>query len=219
MNEYNLASIRRQVMEDRLDDTDYESNVIDNFINATQREIFNTYELEFQEEVFSGSLPQGARTFTFPENMQIPLSIVITGPDGSQRNIMDKYIRFRDFNKLYPTPDNGTPGPIFAWTSFAGNMVTSAPIDRPYVMDTFYLKKPKLLIDDSDVPEIPEEFQEVLVLGAYKRVLERNEDFDYAAVIENKYQAQLELMVDRYGVRMSNGPIKMRRRGVIHRGS
>lgn len=218
MNEYNLASIRNQVLVDKLDDTDYDPSVIDNFINATQREIFNTYELEFQEKVFSGSIPAGARTFTFPEDLQAFQSLVITGPNGAQQNIMNKYIQFKDFNKLFPTPDNNPAGPITAWTSYAGTMITSAPVDEPYIMTTFYIKKPDILSDDTDVPEIPEEFQEILVLGAYKRVLQRNEDFDYAAVVNNEYQGQLELMVNRYGFRMADMPIRMKRPGVIRKG-
>lgn len=77
-------------------------------------------------------------------------------------------------------------------------------------MDIFYLKRPDELEDDADVPEIPEEFQEALVLGAFKRVLERNEDYDLAAVIGNQYNDQLDRMVNRYGFRMTGGPVIMK---------
>lgn len=207
--EYKLSSIRNQVLDDKLDDTSFDPRVVDRFINATQREIFNTYELPFQEEVFSGTLPSGNRIFEFPEDLQALQSVVVTSPDGLQRDITSLYRRYKDFNQIYPTPSNNEAAPIYAWTSFAGKMYTAAPIDVNYTMDTFYLKKPDLLEDDEDIPEIPEEFQEALVLGAFKRVLERNEDFDLAAVIGNQYNDQLDRMVNRYGYRITGQPVVM----------
>ena len=67
---------------------------------------------------------------------------------------------------------------------YGGNIMLSAPTDKDYTMTMFYIKKPKTLVDNTDVPELPEEFEELLVLGAYKRILDRNEDFDLGASVE-----------------------------------
>lgn len=211
---YNLSSIRNQVIDDKLDDTSFDPSVVDRFINATQRDIFNTYELPFQEKVFSGALPISERIFEFPDDLQVMQAVVITAPDGTQKDITKAYMPYKDFIRSYPTPANNVPSSVVAWTSYAGRMYTGAPIDQSYTMDTFYLKTPDELEDDSDVPEVPEEFQEVLVLGAYKRVLERNEDFDLAAVVDTQYGRQLDKMVSRYGFRITGQPVIMRQPNV-----
>lgn len=214
---YTLSDIRNQVIDDKLDDTSFDPSVVDRFINATQRDIFNTYQLPFTEKVFSGSLPVGNRIFQMPTDLQTLLAVVITDPTGYERSITELFMPYRDFNKRYPTPANNVPGRITAWTSFGGQMFTSASIDQQYQMDVFYTKKPNTLEDDNDVPEIPEEFQEALVLGAYRRILQRNEDFDLAAAVANDYKDQLDLLVGRYGFRIASGPIIMSqpRRGMV----
>lgn len=50
--DYNLVGLRQRVRIDKLDDEEFDSGVIDNFINDTQRDIFNEYELPFQEKIF-----------------------------------------------------------------------------------------------------------------------------------------------------------------------
>lgn len=205
--EYNLLSIRNQVLDDKLDDTSFDPGVVDRYINTVQRRIFNTYELPFMEEIFSGVLPAEQRVFVFPPDVQVVQKVVVTSPDGQQDDISARYVRYQDFFKMFPTPDTNEPGPIRAWTSYAGKMYTSNPTDQAYQMSTFYIKKPKTLLQDSDVPQIPEEFQELLVLGAFKLVLERNEDYDLAAAVQNQYNEQLDLMVSRYGFRLSGGPV------------
>jgi hypothetical protein len=217
--EHTLSGIRNQVLDDKLDDTSFDPAVVDRFINATQRDIFNTYQLPFTEKVFSGALPVGNYIFQMPTDLQSVLSIVITAPDGQQRSINNRFMAYKDFNASYPTPLNNEAGPITAWTLFGGKMYSNTTIDQSYQMDTFYIKKPITLTDDADVPEIPEEFQEVLVLGAYKRVLERNEDYDMAAVIGNQYNDQLDKLVGRYGFRISSGPVIMKQpnRRAFHR--
>ena len=208
--EYNLAGLRQRILVDKLDDDEFDPDVIDNFINDTQRDIFNQYELPFMEKIFSGSIPTGSTMFTLPEDLALIQSQVITAPDGSQHDMQSGYMDFRTFNQWFPTPTNNKPSSIYYWTLYAGNVLTSAPTDEDYTMTVFYVKKPKTLAQDTDVPEIPEEFSEILVLGALKRVYERNEDYDMANSIMQSYDAMLMQMVNRYGFRRADGPIKMK---------
>lgn len=201
---YNLASVRNRVLDDKLDDTEYDPNIIDRFINDTQRSIFNLYELPFQESVFNGVLPVGGVIFTFPVDYQLQQSLVITDPEGNQRDITDNYMNFRDFNNAYPLPSANDEGSPLEWTVHGGQLYLSRPTDQEYVLSLYYLKKPTKLEDDADVPEIPEEFEEVLVLGAYHRALSRNEDFDQAAYVKNSdYAEEVDKLVSRYGRRQT----------------
>lgn len=215
--DYNLAGIRQRVLIDKLDDDEFDPNVVDNFINDTQRDIFNQFELPFMEKIFSGSLPTGSTMFTLPSDVAVIQSQVITSPDGQQKDMANGYLDFRTFNKLYPTPANNTASEVVNWTSYAGNMITSAPTDQDYTMTIYYIKKPKVLSQGTDVPDVPEEFSEALVLGALRRVQERNEDYDLAGQTQAAYTGMVMQMAERYGFRISNGPIKMKNQQMITR--
>lgn len=212
--EHTLAGIRQRVLIDKLDDEEFDPGVVDRFINDTQRDIFNQYELSFQEKIFSGTIPAGSTMFKFPTDVAQIQSQVITGPDGSQSNIAKNYLGFRDFFTAYPTPAGNKPGGIGAWTLYANNMLTSTPTDKEYTMTIFYIKKPQTLVLGTDVPEIPEEFSELLVLGALERVQKRNEDYDLAAQTAIEYQRILGQLVNRYGSRKADGPIIMKNRQI-----
>lgn len=212
--DYNLAGIRQRVIEDKLDDDEFDTGIVDRFINDTQRDIFNNYELSFQEKIFAGVLPATVVMFALPSDLAQLQSAVITNPDANVVDIMSKYTGFRTFNQLYPKPSINEAGDVQAWTLYSGNMLLNRPTDVDYELTMFYTKKPKKLTSDTDVPEIPEEFSELLVLGAYIRCLKRNEDFDMATYAEVEYNKELDLLVSKYGFRKANGAIKMKNRQI-----
>jgi len=209
-----LASLRNRVIVDKLDDEEYDTEVVDNFINDTINDIFSEYELPFMEKIYSGVVPTGVTMFSMPTDVSVIQSQIITGPDGSQTNIEKYFIPFREFNKRYQTPGDNAAGPITWWTSYNGKMILARPTDQDYTMDIFYIKSPTPLLGENDVPDIPDQFEELIVLGAYKRVLSREGDNDIAAIVENEYNRRALQMVNRYGYRFSNGPIRMKNRQV-----
>lgn len=201
---YNLSYIRNRVMDDKLDDTAYDPGVIDRFINDAQRAIFNSYELPFMEKVFNGTLPETATVVSFPDDYQQLQSMVITSPDTRISDLTDNYLDFRQFNARFPLPENNEPGTPTIWTIYGGKLYLNQPTDADYTLTMFYLKTPTLLTAGEDVPELPSEFEEILVLGAYYRVLERNEDFDQAAYVkQGDYATEVEKMLNRLGKRQS----------------
>ena len=208
--DYNLVGLRQRVRIDKLDDEEFDSQVIDNFINDTQRDIFNQYELPFQEKIFQGTVPAGATMFQSPSDLaQLQYQTMVDVPGFSNNKL-----KWRDFFLNFPDNANAEAGKPSAWTLYAGNIIFDKPTDADYTFTLFYIRKPKLLKEDADVPEIPEEFAELLVLGAYIRVLKRNEDFDQAQFVQTEYDRQLDLLVSRYGFRESDGAIKMKNRQI-----
>lgn len=204
--DYNLAGLRQRVRIDKLDDEEFDPQVIDNFINDTQRDIFNQFELPFQEKIFQGTIPAGSTMFQLPADLaqlQSQSLSSVPGFSGTKK-------KWRDFFELYPDNVNETPAAPSAWTLYARNVVFNAPTDQDYTLTMFYIRKPVLLTQDTSVPEIPEEFAELIVLGAYIRVLKRNEDFDQADYVQGEYDRQLDLLVSRYGFREADGAIKMK---------
>ena len=208
--DYNLVGLRQRVRIDKLDDEEFDSSVIDNFINDTQRDIFNQYELPFQEKIFQGTIPAGSTMFQSPKDLAQLQYETMAGVTGFSNTKM----KWREFFNSYPDNTNTTPGSPSAWTLYAGNIVFDKPTDIEYVFTLYYIRKPVLLTEDTSIPEIPEEFSELLVLGAYIRVLKRNEDFDQAAYVQVEYDRQLDLLVTRYGFRQASGAIKMKNRQI-----
>lgn len=204
--EYNLAGLRQRVLVDKLDDEEFDPQIVDNFINDTQRDIFNQFELPFQERIFQGAIPVGSTMFQLPSDVAQIQSQTLSGVS----RFANLNMPWREFFMAYPDASNETPAAPSRWTLYAGNVLLNAPTDQEYTMTLFYIRKPKVLAEDGDVPEIPEEFSELLILGAYRRILERNEDFDLAATVNAQYQSILTQLVNRYGFRQSNGPIKMK---------
>lgn len=207
---YTLAGLRQRVMIDKLDDEDFDPEIIDNFINDTQRDIFNQFELPFQEKIFSGVIPAGSTMFQLPADLAQVQSHSIAGV----RNFMNNKARFRDFFAAYPDAVNEEAGAPSVWTQYAGNILLNAPTDKDYTLNTYYIRKPKTLDEDTSVPEIPEEFSELLVLGALMRVHDRNEDGDLYDKVAGQYERQLSNLVNRYGFRDASGPIKMKNRQI-----
>ena len=214
--DYNLATLRRDLALDLLDDEEYEPGILDRAINRAIREIYNQYELSFMEKIFSGTLPEGSTMLRYPADLALAQGHVLTAPDGIQRSMDGTYMEWRDFNRLYPTPANNTPGAPSHWTSYGGNIILSCPTDKEYTLDVYYLKKAPKLLADTDVPEIPEEFSELILLGAYIRIAKRNEDTDLAQMAIQDYAGQLIKLVERYGYRKT-GPIKMKNKQLITR--
>lgn len=211
--EYNLAGIRKRILVDKLDDDEFDPQVVDNFINDTQRDIFNQYELPFQEKIFEGTIPAGSTIFKLPTDVALIQSQMVTGIPQFSTYKTD----FRSFFKLHNDIANAPATSIQSWTLYAGNVLTSAPTDKEYKMTMFYIRKPITLKQDGDVPEIPEEFSELLILGAFMRIQRRNEDFDLALSTEKEYTDKLTLLVNRYGFREADGPIKMKNGQIIRR--
>lgn len=211
---YNLASVKNRILVDKLDDEDFDVGVLTNFINDAQRDIFSEYELPFTEKIFTGDLPSGAHMFQFPDDVSQIQSIVVEDANGRSIDIKNRFMSFREFNKYYGSPALNPVGSILYWTLYGGKMIVSRPTDTGYSMTIYYNRVPKVLADDLDVPEVPEEFEEALVLGAYYRIQMREGDSDEAMLTRSEFQRKMEQMVSRYGFRMSAGPIKMKNRQI-----
>lgn len=207
---YNLAGLRKRVLVDKLDDDEFDPEVVDNFINDTIRDIYNQFELPFQEKIFNGTIPAGSTIFRLPNDVALIQAQYVHGVEGFHRERM----AWRDFIQKYKDPMNATPAEPSVWTMYANSIMLAAPTDKDYTMTIFYIKKPKTLLENTDVPELPEEFSEIIVLGTYRRILERNEDFDLAIQVEGRYAKMLTDLVNRYGFRAADGPIVMKNKQI-----
>lgn len=201
---YNLGTTVTRVQQ-RIRDTGYSSAEIKSYINDTQYDVYNEYRLRFMEDSQAYTLAVGVADITngsgLPTNYVQALDIINT-TSGKQSTLT--FIDAKSVNNLTTT------GQPTSWYIFE-NTINLYPI--PTSADTItlrYYKKPTELSADADVPEIPSEFNELLVVGAAYRVMQVKDNYDQAGVLQNKYDEILDKLVIKYSQSQVGQPTIMR---------
>ena len=192
---YNTGTLITNVQQ-RIRDTGYSSTEILGYINDTQNDIFNEYKLPFMQDGQGYTTVVGVNDITngagLPTNYVQALDII------DSNNVPVNYI-----DAVSITYDSG-------WYFFDGTInLTPAPVTAGTLTLRYY-KKPTELTGNSDVPEIPSEFGEALVLGAAYRVLQVKDNYDQAGVLQNKYDEIIQKLVRKYSQTQVGSPRIMR---------
>ena len=199
---YTLASIR-QTVKDRLVDQNFSSALIDQFINDEQREILNYYDLPFNRATVVHTLVQGASQLDLPVGHQKTKILRITAPSNYDTDITRFYLPYGKFREAFRESSIYTEGTPRWWTIYNDQIIFSWNADTNITLQHDYLKEATALEDDADVPEIPESFQEVLVLGALVRCYETNDDNDIAQYQQGKKNLLVAALLKRYSPQQS----------------
>lgn len=201
---YNTGSLVTKVQR-RIRDTGYSSAEIKEYINDSQNDVYNEYRLRFMEDSEDYTLAVGVSDLTngagLPTNYVQALDIINTTA-GKQSTLI--YTDIRNINDLTAT------GEPTHWYIF-DDVINVYP--TPTTADTLklrYYKKPVELSADADVPEIPSEFQELLVVGAAYRCLQVKDNYDQAGILQNKYDEILDKLVYKYSQSQVGQPTIMR---------
>ncbi len=216
---YQLSDITTRV-QTRIKDTGFSSTDITGFINDTQNDVFNEYTLPFMETTQTYTLATGTADITngsgLPTNFVQAIDLTLT-TNGLESLIPFKNVREVDFENPDPTDTAINPNNIPQYAYKYGTTIRVFPAPAgAYTVTLRYLKKPTLLSAAADVPEIPSEFEELLVIGAAYRVMQVKDNYDKAAILQNKYDELLQKLVVRYSQAQIGQPTRMRinRRGL-----
>lgn len=178
---YTLGGIRTKILN-KLDDSGLSSTKVDDWINDAQNECVEGFRLPFMETRSAFTLTVGDPDITSGvgvATLDEPIAVRIT--TGGSEQVL-KYIQYDELIRRFPdfpNTDNGTPE---YWYEFAGEINTFPASDTAYSVALDFYKKPTELTGDSDVPELPAQYEELLVIGGYIRALEHDDDYDEAAV-------------------------------------
>lgn len=201
-------------VQQRIRDTGYSSTEIKNYINDAQNDVFNEYRLPFMQAVQPYTLVSGTSDITngtgLPTNYVQALNLTLT-TTGYESVI--PYVATTEIDQLYPDPDDTTVNPNGVpdkWYYYAETIKVYPVPDSAYTVSLQYYKKPTLLSSDSDVPDLPSEFEELLVMGAAYRVLQVKDNYDQAAILQNKYDEILQKLVVKYSQAQVGSPTRMR---------
>ena len=198
---YNLGDITTKVQQ-RVRDTNYSSTEIVGYINDAQNDVFNEYSLPFMQSVQSYTVTANVSDITngagLPTNYVQAINLTVT-TDSKEKLI--EFMPYRVLDTLYPDPTDvlaHTPGLPIYWYFYNDTIRLFPAPDNAYIVSLQYNKKPTELTVDGDIPEVPSEFREALVMGAAYRVLQVKDNYDQASVLQNKYDEILQKMVVRY---------------------
>lgn len=210
---YTLAALQTKVQQ-RIKDIGYSTSEITNYINDTQRDIFNEYRLPQMEATQDYTLTVGVADITngsgLPTNFVQAVDLYLTS--GGAESLLE-YRDYQDIDQTYPDPTDTTINPSGVpryWYKFGTTIrVAPAPVSA-YTLTMRYIKEPTELSADADVPEVPSEFQEILVAGATYRILQIKDNYDQASIWQNKYDELLDKLVSRYSVTQAGHANRMR---------
>lgn len=198
---YTAGDIVTRVQQ-RIRDTGYSSTEIKGFINDTVNDVFNEYRLPFMETSQTYTLTANVSDITngsgLPTNYVQALDLTLTSA-GRERVL--QYMDVRDIDNIYPDPDDTTAHPAnqpTKWYFYADTIKVYPVPNEAYTVSLRYFKKPTELSSDDDVPEIPSEFRELLVVGAAYRVMQVKDNYDQAAILQNKYDEILQKLVVKF---------------------
>jgi hypothetical protein len=210
---YQLSNIVSKVQQ-RVRDTGYSSSEITNYINDAQNDVFNEYRLPFMETTQTYTLTADVSDITngsgLPANYVQAIDLILT---TTGREKVLPWIDIRELERMYPDPTDTTVHPSnvpIYWYYYADTIRVFPSPNEAYTATLRYYKKPTVLENDADVPEVPSQFEELLVSGASYRVLQVKDNYDQASIHENKYMELLQKLVVRYSQPQVGTPTRMR---------
>lgn len=210
---YTLGDIATKVRT-RIRDTGYSPTETIQYINDTVNDVFNEYRLPFMQATQSYTVTVNVSDITngngLPTNFVQAIDMIVTTA-GKERVL--RFIDTDELEESFPDLDDTTLHPAgdpqYAYKY--GNTIRVFPApSTAYSVSLRYYKKPTVMTADGNVPEIPSEFEELLVVGAAYRILQVKDNYDQAGILENKYGELLQKLVVRYSQDQVGSPHIMR---------
>lgn len=203
---YDFSGLKTK-LQAQIGDPNLDDSIMGDAINYTQQNIFNTFDLTLNSATQTNAVALGANTLTsaLPTDFQRISSLYITSPTALAGDLTDYFMKIKDFRSRFPAAGTVT-GPLLEWSFWTSvEFAYLAAVD--YVVNVDYIKYVPTLVATTDVPVVPQSFEELLLLGAKMRVYEQKEDFDYAQQFTNRYADLLEAFTTRYSTRQVDNPI------------
>lgn len=195
---YNLAGLVDRIKA-KLKDAEFSDEDIKQFINDAYFETLGETRYQFLEKYYQQQVQESGAVL-LPRDFQS--AIILTANDGKSTTTL-KYKPSQDFMANIGEPTNHYCYSVYGNKLFYGLPNISNDLDedgdeRFYTLNVYYQGKPAELINDTDKPVIPAEYGELLVLRALARCEQSRDNFDYAAIYENKADELLINMNERY---------------------
>jgi len=196
---YNLLDLRSRVRT-KIKDSSYSATTIDGFVNDAITEIADLYPWLYFQKLISGALSIGEYTYAQQSDHQSTTKLVIIHPTETTSNwdITKYYTPWQEFFESSPAPDTQSNAQPLYWTEYGNQIYFQQPVDLAYTLRQYYQKTPTEVSADIDVPELPQNFREAIVLGASYRCEEERGNYDIAGVLQNRFNDKVSDLIMRF---------------------
>lgn len=204
---YNLLDLRTRVRK-KIKDTSYDAGTIDGFINDAIVEIGDLYPWKYFEKINSDALTVSSNTYDQQSDHQTTTKLIMLHPTSPTTHWdLTKYRKpWEEFFDIYPAPDTLDDSQPIYWTEHGTKIYFNCPANLAYLIRQYYQKVPTELSNDTDVPELPQNFRECIVLGAAYRCEEERDNYDIAAVLQNRFNDRVSDLIMRLANDTMVGP-------------
>ena len=203
---YNLGGLTSRIKA-RLKDAEYSDEDIQQFINDAYFDILGETAYQFLEKIYVASTQEGG-PLLLPRDYQTLIHFTAEIDKGVHQ------LRYLPSRVFFDTNKDASIK-NYTYTIFGDQLFYSLPNvenqtdnngeEKFYKLSLFYLAKPRALTDSTDVPVIPYEYGEALLLGALCRAEQLRDNFDFAQIYENKKEELITNMKERYCPRQQEG--------------
>lgn len=189
-------------LQTQIGDANLSTTVAGDALNYTEQSIFNTFDLTLNSAQSTNSVNVDTNVLAsaLPTDFQRFVNLRVTSPVGMEDNLKRYFLTPDKFRDQFPAAGVIASGNLTYWTYWI-NVEFANKANQTYTLAFDYIKSVPLMSTSSDVPTIPESFEELLIIGAKIRIYEQKEDFDYASQYANRYADLLESFTTRYSTR------------------
>lgn len=198
----------------RIRDTGFSSSTTLDLINDAINDVFNEYRFPFMQTSTTFTLAANTADITngadLPTNYVQALNLTLTTA-GYEKNL--PFVTLDQIEEMYPDPTDTSryPANVPNVAYYANGTINVFPVpNSAYTVKLTYYKKPTELVADADVPELPSEFAELIILGAAYRALQIKDNYDQAGVLQNKFDEILQKLAVKYNQIQVGRPTRMR---------
>lgn len=206
---YQLSQLVADVRK-RAKDTSFDSDLITDYIQATQNEVLQRSRFPFMEDATTAVLTISTTDYALAADVDVILSLKLLDTDTTPDTVFaPEYLAYPTFFERFD-PETATAGTPSYYTVYGNTVMWDVPLTKAYTLKVKYLKTPSILSIDSDVPDVPERFKEILIRGALSRVEDYRDNFDIAAIHQRKVEELTEDMLGRLSQRQLVTPHRAR---------
>lgn len=202
-------------IQTRISNTQFDASALKQFINDTQFSFATDSKWRFLFATQSYTLAADTADITdgsgLPSNLQVPERLRITTA-GNEAVLTP--VNYDEFVNKYPAFENDDSGIPQYWYMRGDSIEVYPAPDSTYAVKLEYFKTPTVLSADSDVPDLPQDFREAIVLGALQRAYKMDDDFDQAREMDDEMVALLTNLKRRYSYIPGNKVMRINRASV-----
>lgn len=189
----------QEAVLNRLDDSSFQTEFLNNALNWAQWDITNGRNFTFLETSLVQTLTQGSRTVNYPTDLQSLISIRAYSSTIPSYDITAHYLDYADFQRqvlLYPQTPATNP---IIWTTFANQVLFFSPASTDFTITIDYIRTSPL-VDGVTVTtfDIPAQYQELLMIGTYMRIVKMEDNYDVSDAELKDYNRLLLDLIHTY---------------------